>query len=72
MSTINISIRHDNNFMVACFSYIKIITYAGMMEGQQVSWFPAYGPEMRGGTANCSVIIGDEPVGTPPRDTPSP
>ncbi|HWR29651.1 MAG TPA: 2-oxoacid:acceptor oxidoreductase family protein [Negativicutes bacterium] len=43
----------------------QIIAYAGMMEGQQVSWFPAYGPEMRGGTANCSVIIGDEPVGTP-------
>ena len=43
----------------------QILAYAGMMEGQQVSWFPAYGPEMRGGTANCSVIIGDEPVGTP-------
>lgn len=43
----------------------QIIAYAGMMEGQKVSWFPAYGPEMRGGTANCSVIIGDEPVGTP-------
>jgi 2-oxoglutarate ferredoxin oxidoreductase subunit gamma len=43
----------------------QIVAYAGMMEGQQVSWFPAYGPEMRGGTANCSVIIGDEPVGTP-------
>ncbi|NMC33162.1 MAG: 2-oxoacid:ferredoxin oxidoreductase subunit gamma [Veillonellaceae bacterium] len=43
----------------------QILAYAGMLEGQQVSWFPAYGPEMRGGTANCSVIIGDEPVGTP-------
>ncbi len=43
----------------------QILAYAGMMEGQQVSWFPAYGPEMRGGTANCSVIIGDEAVGTP-------
>ena len=43
----------------------QILSYAGMMEGQQVSWFPAYGPEMRGGTANCSIIIGDEPVGTP-------
>jgi len=43
----------------------QILAYAGMMEDQQVSWFPAYGPEMRGGTANCSVIIGDEPVGTP-------
>ena len=43
----------------------QILAYAGMFEEQQVSWFPAYGPEMRGGTANCSVIIGDEPVGTP-------
>jgi len=43
----------------------QILAYAGMMENQQVSWFPAYGPEMRGGTANCSVIIGDEVVGTP-------
>ena len=43
----------------------QIITYAGMMEERQVSWFPAYGPEMRGGTANCSVIISDDPVGTP-------
>ena len=43
----------------------QILAYAGMMEGQHVSWFPAYGPEMRGGTANCSVIIGDEVVGTP-------
>jgi len=43
----------------------QILAYAGMLEGQQVSWFPAYGPEMRGGTANCSVFIGDEPVGTP-------
>ena len=43
----------------------QIITYAGMMENHQVSWMPAYGPEMRGGTANCSVIISDEPVGSP-------
>ena len=43
----------------------QIITYAGMLEARQVSWFPAYGPEMRGGTANCSVIISDDPVGTP-------
>lgn len=43
----------------------QIITYAGMMEERHVSWMPAYGPEMRGGTANCSVIISDEPVGSP-------
>lgn len=43
----------------------QIMAYSGMMEDKQVSWIPAYGPEMRGGTANCSVIIGDEQVGTP-------
>lgn len=43
----------------------QIITYAGMMEDRHVSWMPAYGPEVRGGTANCSVIISDEPVGSP-------
>ena len=37
----------------------QIITYAGMMEDRHVSWMPAYGPEVRGGTANCSVIISD-------------
>ena len=43
----------------------QILTYAGMLEKRQVSWMPSYGPEMRGGTANCSVIISDEPVGSP-------
>jgi len=43
----------------------QILTYAGMMEERHVSWMPAYGPEMRGGTANCSVIISDDPVGSP-------
>jgi 2-oxoacid:acceptor oxidoreductase, gamma subunit, pyruvate/2-ketoisovalerate family len=43
----------------------QLMTYAGMLEGRQVSWIPSYGPEMRGGTANCSVIISDEPVGAP-------
>ena len=43
----------------------QILAYAGMLEEKQVSWFPAYGPEMRGGTANCAVIISDEPVGAP-------
>jgi 2-oxoglutarate ferredoxin oxidoreductase subunit gamma len=36
-----------------------------MLEGKNVSWLPSYGPEMRGGTANCNVIISDEPVGSP-------
>ncbi|HCS75145.1 MAG TPA: 2-oxoacid:ferredoxin oxidoreductase subunit gamma [Clostridiales bacterium] len=41
------------------------LTYAGMLEGRNVSWLPSYGPEMRGGTANCNVIISDEQVGSP-------
>lgn len=43
----------------------KFIAYKGMMEGRKLSWLPSYGPEMRGGTANCSVILSDEPVGSP-------
>jgi 2-oxoglutarate ferredoxin oxidoreductase subunit gamma len=43
----------------------QLITYAGMLENKHVSWIPSYGPEMRGGTANCSVIISDEPIGAP-------
>ena len=43
----------------------KFMVYKGMMEGRQVSWLPSYGPEMRGGTASCSGIVGDEPVGSP-------
>lgn len=43
----------------------QLIAYAGMMDGKQVSWMPSYGPEMRGGAANCAVVISDEPVGSP-------
>ena len=43
----------------------KFLASKGLTEGQQVSWLPSYGPEMRGGTASCSVIISDEPVGSP-------
>jgi len=43
----------------------QILTYAGMLENKHVSWMPSYGPEMRGGTANCTVVISDEPVGSP-------
>ena len=43
----------------------KILAYAGLHEGKNVSWLPSYGPEMRGGTANCNVIISEEPVGSP-------
>jgi len=43
----------------------KLLTYAGMIEGKEVSWLPSYGPEMRGGTANCHVTVSDTPVGSP-------
>ena len=43
----------------------KFLAYKGLLEGKNVSWLPSYGPEMRGGTASCSVIISDEPVGSP-------
>jgi len=43
----------------------KVIVNKGMEEDKQVSWLPSYGPEMRGGTANCSVILSDTPVGSP-------
>lgn len=43
----------------------KIAAYAGLLDGHEVSWLPSYGPEMRGGTANCSVCIADKPIGSP-------
>ncbi len=43
----------------------KILAYAAMLEGKEVSWCPSYGPEMRGGTANCHVIVSDEAIGSP-------
>ncbi len=43
----------------------KLLAYTGMREGKEVSWLPSYGPEMRGGTANCTVVISDRPVGSP-------
>ena len=43
----------------------KFLAYDGLLEEKEVSWLPSYGPEMRGGTANCSVIISDESVGSP-------
>ncbi len=42
-----------------------LLAYGGVIEGQEVSWMPSYGPEMRGGTANCIVINGDEPISSP-------
>ena len=43
----------------------KFLAYKGLMEDLQVSWLPSYGPEMRGGTANCNVILSESPVGSP-------
>lgn len=43
----------------------RIVAVAALTENHEVSWFPSYGPEMRGGTANCGVVISDEPIGSP-------
>ena len=43
----------------------KFLAYKGLVQDMQVSWLPSYGPEMRGGTANCSIILSDTPVGSP-------
>ena len=48
----------------------KFLAYKGLTEDKQVSWLPSYGPEMRGGTANCNVILSDSPVGSPIITTP--
>ena len=48
----------------------KFLAYKGLLEDLQVSWLPSYGPEMRGGTANCSVVLSDTPVGSPIITTP--
>lgn len=49
----------------------KVIAYAGLYDDKQVSWLPSYGPEMRGGTANCSVCISDEVICSPLVNTPN-
>lgn len=43
----------------------QLLTYAAMNAGWEVTWIPSYGPEMRGGTANCTVVVSDEPIGSP-------
>ena len=48
----------------------KFLAYKGLTEDMQVSWLPSYGPEMRGGTANCSIVLSDSPVGSPIITTP--
>jgi 2-oxoglutarate ferredoxin oxidoreductase subunit gamma len=46
----------------------KILAYAGLMDGLEVTWMPAYGPEQRGGTANVTVILSDAPISSPVLD----
>jgi 2-oxoglutarate ferredoxin oxidoreductase subunit gamma len=48
----------------------QLLCYAGMQEGLQVTWMPSYGPEMRGGTANCTVMLSSNRVGSPVTRTP--
>ncbi|HHY12041.1 MAG TPA: 2-oxoacid:ferredoxin oxidoreductase subunit gamma [Firmicutes bacterium] len=48
-----------------------LLTYSGMREGKKVSWLPSYGPEMRGGTANCAVCVSDRPIASPVVTEPS-
>jgi len=48
----------------------KLLAEASMDEGREVSWLPSYGPEMRGGTANCTVVVSDKPVASPVINTP--
>lgn len=43
----------------------QLVAYSGIEDGRNVTWIPSYGPEMRGGTANCSCVVSDEPVGSP-------
>jgi len=43
----------------------QLISHAGMLDNKEVTWCPAYGPEMRGGTANCSVVVSDRPIAAP-------
>ncbi|MDR0883974.1 MAG: 2-oxoacid:acceptor oxidoreductase family protein [Oscillospiraceae bacterium] len=70
MSTQNTT-RPDLNAVLAGFGgqgilfMGKAIAYAGLLDGREVSWLPSYGPEMRGGTANCSVCISDEQICSP-------
>jgi 2-oxoglutarate ferredoxin oxidoreductase subunit gamma len=61
----------EHNVLVAGFGgqgilfFGKLLAYSGMIEGSEVTWFPSYGAEVRGGTANCTVIISDEMIGSP-------
>jgi 2-oxoglutarate ferredoxin oxidoreductase subunit gamma len=43
----------------------KVVAYCGLLDERQLSWLPSYGPEMRGGTCNCSICLSDDPIGSP-------
>ncbi len=66
-----------NNILLAGFGgqgilFIgKMLAYFGLIDGKEVSWLPSYGPEMRGGTCNCSVVVSDDPIGSPLVDEPN-
>lgn len=68
--------RNTSNILIAGFGGQgvlfagKFLAYMGINEGKKVSWLPSYGPEMRGGTANCSIIISENDVGSPIVNTP--
>ena len=49
----------------------KLLAYFGLIDNKEVSWLPSYGPEMRGGTCNCSVVVSDDPIGSPLVDEPN-
>jgi len=49
----------------------QLVAYTALAENKHVTWIPSYGPEMRGGTANCTVVISDEPIGSPVTSRPS-
>jgi len=67
----------DNTFIFAGFGgqgvilVGKLLAWAGTDYGLHVTWLPSYGPEMRGGTANCTIVLSDEPIGSPVVDNPS-
>ena len=71
------SIQKDLNIVIAGFGGQgilfagKVLAYAGLQEGMEISWLPSYGPEMRGGTANCSICHSHEPIGSPLVVTPN-
>lgn len=49
----------------------QLLAYTALEEGKHVTWIPSYGPEMRGGTANCTVVVSDDPIGSPVCRNPS-